>query len=62
MFGKENRGKRAAAEAKALNKKAQRFGGQLSGRDAARLTRVKGQVVKYSIEDADDNYNEDEYR
>ena len=55
MFGEKNRGQRLAREAKAIERKAQRNGGNLSGREAARLTKVKGRIVKYSSNDDDDN-------
>lgn len=62
MFGDKGRGKRLQREAKAINRKAIRNGGNLSGREAARLTKVKGQIVKFSYEDAsDETYDEREY-
>lgn len=57
MFDDRNRGKRAAAEVRALRRKAQRNGSQLSGREAARLTKVSGRVVKYGMDSED--YSDD---
>jgi hypothetical protein len=59
MFTEKNRGRRAAAEAKAIERKAQRHGGQISSKDAARLTKVRGRVVRYSYDEepeSDDQY------
>jgi hypothetical protein len=54
MFGKNDRSKRLQREAKAISRKALRKGCEISGREAARLTRVKGSIVKYGIEDSED--------
>ena len=51
MFGEKDRNRRLAKEAKALQRKAQRHGGELSGKEAARYTKVRGSLVKYSIRD-----------
>ncbi len=60
MFGEKNRGRRSVAEAKAIERKAQRNGGEIHGRDASRLRRVKGSIVKYAIYDGDES-DEREY-
>lgn len=48
MFSDKNRSKRFQNEAKAIERKARRNGGIVTGRDAARLSQVKGRAVKFA--------------
>lgn len=59
MFVEKSRTKRFEKEAKAINRKAKRNGGHLNGRDAARLTKVKGSIIKYNS--YEDEYDDDQY-
>jgi hypothetical protein len=57
-----NRGQRLAREAKAIQRKANRNNGKLSGREVARLTKVQGRIVKYQFDDSQEDDSYDEYQ
>lgn len=58
MFSNRGLDKRMNQEARALKKKASK-NGKLSGRDAARLTKVVGRAIKYGSDPQ--NFIEDQY-
>lgn len=60
MFGEKGRNVRLAREAKAIQRKATRNGGKISGKERARLTKVNGSLVKYGA-DNDNEYDNDSY-
>lgn len=61
MFAEKNRAKRFNQEAKAIQRKANRNGGELSGRDAARLTQAAGRFAKVSAQTMFDDTDTDNY-
>jgi muconolactone delta-isomerase len=59
VFGEKDRSRRLQNESKAITRKL-RNGGKLTGRERARLTKVTGSLIKYSVEDVED-FNAYEY-